>query len=154
MPSNRRFRLKIMTVKVFFKLVTNISSPFSLCQAKDSLFSFNSNNHIYFQFQEGLGLRIHSIHVLNATSLLQHVISFMRQFFSPKIIDRVVVHESLDDLHMSVPKRYLPKDYGGDEPAMVEFKGEFKQVLVCHVGNISQKELTSYNLGVSQSGVN
>ncbi|PZC72925.1 hypothetical protein B5X24_HaOG210360 [Helicoverpa armigera] len=78
-------------------------------------------------FHEGLGLRIHSIHVLNATSLLQHVISFMRQFFSPKIIDRVVVHESLDDLHMSVPKRYLPKDYGGEEAALSEFKDKYEK---------------------------
>ncbi|KAJ8712710.1 hypothetical protein PYW08_008014 [Mythimna loreyi] len=78
-------------------------------------------------FHEGLGLRIHSIHVLNATSLLQHVISFMRQFFSPKIIDRVVVHESLDDLHMSVPKKYLPKDYGGEQPSMAEFKDIYEK---------------------------
>lgn len=77
-----------------------------------------------FKFQEGLGLRIHSIHVLNANSLLQHLVSFMRQFFSPKIIDRVIVHESLDALHMSLPKRYLPKDYGGDEPALAEFRGK------------------------------
>ncbi|KAH9636569.1 hypothetical protein HF086_017151 [Spodoptera exigua] len=79
------------------------------------------------KFQEGLGLRIHSIHVLNANSLLQHVVSFMRQFFSPKIIDRVIVHESLDALHMSLPKRYLPKDYGGDEPALAEFKDKYEK---------------------------
>ncbi|XP_022834755.1 alpha-tocopherol transfer protein-like [Spodoptera litura] len=78
-------------------------------------------------FHEGLGLRIHSIHVLNANSLLQHVISFMRQFFSPKIIDRVIVHESLDALHMSLPKRYLPKDYGGDEPALAEFRDKYEK---------------------------
>ncbi|KAF9806241.1 hypothetical protein SFRURICE_021460 [Spodoptera frugiperda] len=78
-------------------------------------------------FHEGLGLRIHSIHVLNANSLLQHLVSFMRQFFSPKIIDRVIVHESLDALHMSLPKRYLPKDYGGDEPALAEFRDKYEK---------------------------
>ncbi|XP_075984008.1 alpha-tocopherol transfer protein-like [Anticarsia gemmatalis] len=80
-------------------------------------------------FHEGLGLRIHSIHVLNATNLIQHVITFMKQFFSPKIMERVIIHESLDDLHMSLPKRYLPKDYGGEEKPMAEFKDMYEKEL-------------------------
>ncbi|CAH0595078.1 unnamed protein product [Chrysodeixis includens] len=80
-------------------------------------------------FHEGLGVRIKSIHIINATSVLNNAISFMRQFFSAKLMDRVVVHESLDDLYMSVPKRYLPKDYGGEEPAMAEFKDKYEKEL-------------------------
>lgn len=73
--------------------------------------------------QEGLGIRVLAIHVLNANSLLQHIVTFMRQFFSPKVMDRLVIHNSLAELHKQLPKKYLPKDYGGDELSMSEFKG-------------------------------
>lgn len=47
----------------------------------------------------------------------------MKQFFSPKIMDRILIHETLEDLHKYVPKKYLPEDYGGEEPSTAEFKG-------------------------------
>ncbi|CAB3222186.1 unnamed protein product [Arctia plantaginis] len=80
-------------------------------------------------FHEGLGMRINSIHVLNGMNLLQHLITFMKQFFSPKILDRVIVHDSLDSLYMHVPKKYLPKDYGGEEKSMADFKDTYEKEL-------------------------
>lgn len=68
-------------------------------------------------------MRVKSIHILNGINLLQHLITFMKQFFSPKILDRVIVHDSLDSLYMHVPKKYLPKDYGGEERSLADFKG-------------------------------
>lgn len=68
---------------------------------------------------------MHSIHVINATGAFQHILSFFKQFLTPKIFERLTVHHSCEELHKHIPKKYLPKDYGGDEPSMAEFKGNF-----------------------------
>ncbi|XP_060806673.1 alpha-tocopherol transfer protein isoform X1 [Amyelois transitella] len=80
-------------------------------------------------FQDGMGLRISAIHVLNAPILGQTVLSFMKQFFKPKIMDRVKIHESVEELHKHLPKQYLPKDYGGDLPSMEDFKDKYEKEL-------------------------
>ncbi|KAJ0173152.1 hypothetical protein K1T71_011328 [Dendrolimus kikuchii] len=78
-------------------------------------------------FQEGLGIRVHSIHIVNATGAFQHIISFFKQFLTPKIFERLTVHSSIEELHKHIPKKYLPKDYGGDEPSMAEFKDKYEK---------------------------
>ncbi|KPJ21414.1 hypothetical protein RR48_00522 [Papilio machaon] len=37
------------------------------------------------------------------------------------MIDRVIIHDTMESLHKYVPKEYLPKDYGGDLPSLIEF---------------------------------
>ncbi|XP_031764376.1 alpha-tocopherol transfer protein-like [Galleria mellonella] len=78
-------------------------------------------------FQDGMGLRVAAIHVLNAPILGQTVLNFMKQFFKPKIMDRVMIHNSVEELHKYLPKRYLPKDYGGDLPSLEEFKDNYEK---------------------------
>lgn len=70
-----------------------------------------------------MGTRVQAIHILNANTLLQQVVSFMKQFFSPKVMERIVIHDSVEELHKYLPKQYLPKDYGGEQPYLMEFKG-------------------------------
>ncbi|KAL0818349.1 hypothetical protein ABMA28_008827 [Loxostege sticticalis] len=77
-------------------------------------------------FQEGFGLRVAAIHVLNCPKGGQTILSFMKQFFKPKILDRIVFHNSLETLYQHIPKRYLPKDYGGEEPSLDDFKLKYE----------------------------
>lgn len=82
---------------------------------------------IYFLlFQEGLGLRVTSIHVLNCPSYGHTVLNVMKQFFKPKVLDRTIFHLCPEDIHEHIPKSHLPKDYGGDLPSLKEFKGMLK----------------------------
>ncbi|XP_030031260.1 uncharacterized protein LOC115448096 isoform X2 [Manduca sexta] len=80
-------------------------------------------------FQEGLGVRVHAIHIINAIPALSHVVSFLKQFFSPKIMDRLIIHDSLEDLYQHIPKKYLPEDYGGLEPSTSVFKDKYEKEL-------------------------
>ncbi|XP_004928861.2 alpha-tocopherol transfer protein [Bombyx mori] len=84
-------------------------------------------------FHDGTGLRVSAIHVINATNVFQHLVSFMKQFFNPKLMERLHVHDSLEELHKYIPKKYLPKDYGGEEISLSEFR------------NIYEKEIRSTN---------
>lgn len=79
-----------------------------------------------FQFQEGLALKVFAIHVLNAPSIGQQILSFFKKFMKPKILDRLVLHSNLEELHKALPKECLPRDYGGEDYSMDELKGEPK----------------------------
>jgi hypothetical protein len=66
------------------------------------------------------------MHVLNCPTIGQTLMSVMKQFFKPKLLDRTIFHKSLDDLYQFIPKQYLPKDYGGDEPSLEDFRGTYR----------------------------
>lgn len=42
----------------------------------------------------------------------------------PKVMGRLKVHNSVEELYEHIPKEYLPKDYGGEEPCMEESRGK------------------------------
>lgn len=84
--------------------------------------------HELFQFQEGLALKVYAIHVLNAPSIGQQILSFFKKFMKPKILDRLVLHSNLEELHKALPKECLPRDYGGEDYSMDELKGEPKEL--------------------------
>ncbi|XP_047999645.1 alpha-tocopherol transfer protein-like [Leguminivora glycinivorella] len=72
-------------------------------------------------FQDGLGFKVHAIHILNFPSIGQQILSFFRKFVKAKIMDRVMIHSSVEELHEFIPKEYLPKDFGGDSWSMQEY---------------------------------
>ncbi|XP_013167532.1 PREDICTED: alpha-tocopherol transfer protein-like isoform X1 [Papilio xuthus] len=72
-------------------------------------------------YQESVGIRVKHIHCVNAPVFGHHVVNFMKKFVKAKMIDRVIIHDTMESLHKYVPKEYLPKDYGGDMPSLVEF---------------------------------
>lgn len=77
--------------------------------------------------QDGIGIKVYEIHVINATSLGQSFINMLRQFVKPKIVDKIVTHNTTEELQEHIPKTYLPKDYGGDQPSLDEFKELYKR---------------------------
>ncbi|CAG5022659.1 unnamed protein product [Parnassius apollo] len=87
-------------------------------------------NPIIFQkavniYQEGLGVRVSKIHCVNAPVFGHHVANFMKKFVKAKLMERVIIHDSLESLHKHLPKQYLPKDYGGDLPTLKEYSDRF-----------------------------
>ncbi|XP_052738971.1 alpha-tocopherol transfer protein [Bicyclus anynana] len=77
--------------------------------------------------QEGIGFKIYEIHIVNASSFSQHMINIFKPLVKPKIMDRVRFHESIEDIQKFIPKEYLPKDFGGDQPSLDEFKDMYKK---------------------------
>ncbi|XP_050679646.1 alpha-tocopherol transfer protein-like [Leptidea sinapis] len=73
-------------------------------------------------FQEGMGVRVFALHLINAPTFVNNLLNFMKQFVKAKIMDRVVIHDNLKSLYEHIPKSHLPKDFGGDQPSLDEFK--------------------------------
>ncbi|KAJ8709659.1 hypothetical protein PYW08_009663 [Mythimna loreyi] len=83
---------------------------------------FSQNPLVYKKittfFTKALNWRIYGIHVLNLagpTNIVQKVVDFFKQFITSIIMDRVVIHDSLEDMYKYIPKECFPEDYGGNE---------------------------------------
>ncbi|GBP82183.1 Alpha-tocopherol transfer protein [Eumeta japonica] len=77
-------------------------------------------------FQDAIGQKILGIHILNAPPSVQSIVNLLKQFMKPKIMDRIIIHASVDELYEYVEKDYLPKDYGGKHKSMYELAEEWK----------------------------
>ncbi|KAI8442102.1 hypothetical protein MSG28_005732 [Choristoneura fumiferana] len=78
-------------------------------------------------FQEGLALKVFAIHILNAPSIGQQILNFFKKFMKPKLLDRLVLHSNLEELHKALPKECLPRDYGGEDYSMEELKDMYQK---------------------------
>ncbi|OWR55141.1 hypothetical protein KGM_206990 [Danaus plexippus plexippus] len=80
--------------------------------------------------QDGVGFKMFEIHFINVSSFGQHVVNFLKQFVKPKIMERFVCHENSENLHKYIPKKYLPKDYGGEQPSLNDMKAILRKELL------------------------
>lgn len=71
-----------------------------------------------------MGIPMFNIHLCGAPGFLQHLFKIAKSFVKPKIMDRVMFHESVEELHKYIPKKYLPSDFGGEMPSMNECVGK------------------------------
>lgn len=70
--------------------------------------------------QESYSLRILGFHYINCPSFMDIILQLFRPVFKEKIFSRIHIHKDLESLHRAIPKKYLPKDYGGDQPSTME----------------------------------
>ncbi|XP_068623777.1 clavesin-1-like [Battus philenor] len=78
-------------------------------------------------YQESIGIHVKQIHCVNAPIFGHHVVNFMKKFVKPKLIDRIIIHETCESLQQHVPKEYLPKDFGGEQPSLMEFTEQLER---------------------------
>ncbi|KAJ2937374.1 hypothetical protein O0L34_g1968 [Tuta absoluta] len=69
-------------------------------------------------FLEGFGFRLYAVHVLGAPSYANQLQAFFSKFVKPKLMERLMFHDDIKELHKYIPKQYLPEEYGGEEPSM------------------------------------
>ncbi|XP_072395227.1 uncharacterized protein [Diabrotica undecimpunctata] len=76
--------------------------------------------------------QIKEMHIINAPSVADAIITVMRKYLYRRLREKVFVHTSLSDLYKYVPREILPKDYGGDEKPMNELKDLWYKTLQKH----------------------
>ncbi|KAL0279833.1 UNVERIFIED_CONTAM: hypothetical protein PYX00_001310 [Menopon gallinae] len=78
--------------------------------------------------EQALPMRHKAIHILNFPPAFRYVFEFAVSRVSEKIKNRVMVHDSIKDLHGSLDSKCLPKEYGGTMP-LAEMIDLWKQEL-------------------------
>ncbi|VEN62116.1 unnamed protein product [Callosobruchus maculatus] len=78
----------------------------------------------YFQFlQEGFPMKLKIIHIINGAYIMEKLMSIIKVFIKSELIDMIKIHPSdmpNERLYELVPKKCLPKEYGGDLPSEKE----------------------------------
>lgn len=74
--------------------------------------------------QEAYPVKLKEVHIINVSPLVDTIVNFVRPFLKEKIRQRIHFHSDLDSLYKFVPKKMLPKEYGGDAGTMADLTGE------------------------------
>ncbi|XP_067014812.2 retinol-binding protein pinta isoform X2 [Anabrus simplex] len=78
-------------------------------------------------FQNGYPARLKAIHYVNYPPTFESFLQIFKPFLKDKILNRIFLHPSLEALCENIPKRVLPKDYGGDVPSTEELAVTWKK---------------------------
>ncbi|XP_045454284.1 uncharacterized protein LOC123663660 [Melitaea cinxia] len=85
-------------------------------------------------FMGAYKFKIKGIHILNAPSFFDKVFFILKGFFEEKLVERVNIHSSYEDLYKQISKEILPKEYGGESMSFADLIEEWKKYLKSDVG--------------------
>ncbi|CAH2104807.1 unnamed protein product [Euphydryas editha] len=77
-------------------------------------------NKMVYSTQETAPIRMKGIHFVNIPGAFGKVLNTMKTFLNEKNKSRLYVHQNYEELHKHIPKKMLPKDYGGYSASIKE----------------------------------
>ncbi|XP_075164992.1 clavesin-2-like [Haematobia irritans] len=79
--------------------------------------------------EKSLPFRIKSVYYVNVTPAAQQFFRILFQFVSEKLKQRIkILGHDFKELHQYVAPKYLPKDYGGEQPSLSELALEYDKI--------------------------
>ncbi|CAG4932549.1 unnamed protein product [Colias eurytheme] len=81
---------------------------------------------VYF---EGHGMRLKGIYFITTSKVIETLIGLLKQVLKPKIVQRIRVVKSWDELHSVIGKDIIPVDFGGYEKSVQEIHDEWVEEL-------------------------
>ncbi|XP_045468130.1 alpha-tocopherol transfer protein-like isoform X2 [Harmonia axyridis] len=75
--------------------------------------------------QEAYPVKVKEVHIVNATPLVDTVVSWVKPFVKEKLRKRIHCHTSLETLYPFVPKDILPEEYGGMAGTLAEYNEQW-----------------------------
>lgn len=79
--------------------------------------------------KSAFGQRVKGIHLINAPTYIQKMLAMFKVFLPKKIMDRIIVHPTYEDLYTVIDKDILPNEYGGKEKLLQEIMGDWNREL-------------------------
>ncbi|CAH1725149.1 retinol-binding protein pinta-like isoform X2 [Aphis gossypii] len=76
--------------------------------------------------------RVAQIHIINPPAILSVVMTMFKPLLKAKIRKRMIVHRHFETLLEHVPLKYMPKDYGGESPSLIELHETWRQKVIDH----------------------
>ncbi|XP_050443565.1 uncharacterized protein LOC126847404 [Adelges cooleyi] len=78
--------------------------------------------------------RVAQINIINPPGILSVALALFKPLLKAKIRNRIIVHRNFESLLENVPLKYLPKEYGGECPSMLELHEAWRQKVADHQG--------------------
>ncbi|XP_045503247.1 uncharacterized protein LOC123700156 [Colias croceus] len=80
-------------------------------------------------YMEAYGMKILGIHILSTSKIVDIFVSILKQILKPKIVDRIHIYKTWDDLHDVLGKEIIPCEFGGDEKSIREIQEDWIEEL-------------------------
>ncbi|CAG4936774.1 unnamed protein product [Colias eurytheme] len=128
-----KFSIYIGEVLRKYDYVTGLHSVYDL-QSLDMVKLIAKMNVVEFRniitvFLEGYSMRVKGIHLISQSKSIELLLNIAKTILKPKIISRMHVHKSYDDLHEFIGKDVLPPEFGGNERSIFELHDDLIDVL-------------------------
>ncbi|CAH2093971.1 unnamed protein product [Euphydryas editha] len=78
-------------------------------------------------FTEAYKFKVKGFHIINAPPYFNKLLQFFKAFVKEKLINRVYIHNSFEELYQEIPKEILPKEYGGEEMSCTNLAEEWRK---------------------------
>lgn len=83
--------------------------------------------------EEALPMRLRSVHFINTPIGFETVFNTIKTFMPKKMQERVKIHgKKMSELYKTVPKQYLPKEYGGENGSFREIANSWTKKVLAH----------------------
>ncbi|CAI6361327.1 unnamed protein product [Macrosiphum euphorbiae] len=76
--------------------------------------------------------RVAQIHIINPPAILSVIMAMFKPLLKAKIRKRMIVHRHFETFLEHVPLKYMPKDYGGESPSLIELHEAWRQKIIDH----------------------
>lgn len=77
--------------------------------------------------QQAYSSRIISFEYINCPPFMDLLLQLFKPIFKEKIYNRITIHKDMESLHKAIPKKYLPKDLGGEKESLMDLHEEWKK---------------------------
>lgn len=114
----------VLTAGHFAKAANPILAKKFLICVQVSFYTKLKNDDDVIVLQEAYPVKVKEVHIVNATPLVDTVVSWVKPFIKEKLRKRVHCHTSLESLYEFVPKDVLPEEYGGTAGTLAQYNGK------------------------------
>lgn len=84
--------------------------------------------------QDAMPVRLKGLHFVNIMPFIDKILAMMRPFLKKELMDVLHLHtDNFETLYPFVPKKCLPKEYGGDSPTLKEMHEDIKKYVEEHL---------------------
>lgn len=79
--------------------------------------------------QEAFSSRVLGLEYINCPPFMDNILTLLKPIFKTKIFNRITLHKDLESLYKNISKKYLPRDYGGEQKWLSELNEEWYEEL-------------------------
>ncbi|XP_034249810.1 alpha-tocopherol transfer protein-like [Thrips palmi] len=94
----------------------------------------------FVYFQEALPVKIQGLVFINATSIMDQILSLIKPFLKKEIVALIKTYKNSDALKDLLDKRYIPSDYGGSAKSVDALVETSVTLLKTYEGFLLQQE--------------
>ncbi|XP_050353686.1 alpha-tocopherol transfer protein-like [Nymphalis io] len=84
---------------------------------------------------EAYRVKVKGFHVINAPGFIEKIVYILKSVLKEKIMNRIYIHNSYEELYEAIPKEVLPQEYGGDLPSCSKLSEQLKNYLKTEEAN-------------------